>query len=197
MSELVDNAIALRILYLLINPFNRSDAFKYGIIDGTGKPLRKISQLKTTSERESYTMLHRLVFRLKRVLGTIPFGQTNFASYAAAYLLVKENLNTDKDPEDIEELFLSLIQSEDSISNLNESIKKEVKSALKDLNISEEGEGVPANSTAGIAGYELPFSKSKKKSKVKFKKVSKAIFKSLPKNENTLYKVGNDLIYID
>mgnify|MGYP003522941313 FL=1 len=163
MSELVDNAIALRILYLLITPFNRSDAFKYGIIDGTGKPLRKISQLKTTSERESYTMLHRLVFRLKRVLGTIPFGQTNFASYAAAYLLVKENLNTDKDPEDIEELFLSLIQSEDSISNLNESIKKEVKSALKDLNISEEGEGVPANSTAGIAGYELPFSKSKKK----------------------------------
>lgn len=198
MSELVDNAIALRIVYLLITPFNRTDAFKLGIIDTTGKPLKKASQLKTNAERDSFTMLHRLVFRLKRVLGTLPFGQTNLASYAAAYALIKEHYIDNNETDDLEELFVSLLNNEDAL--LNES-KSEFNRLLK--TIEEDGEA-PTNTTAGIdSNYPFMPKKNIKKyqkanQKFKFKNLkSRKIFSLLPKESNTLYKINEDLIFVE
>ena len=42
-------------------------AFELGIIDDEGKVLRKFKTVKG-SERKHYTMLHRFVFNLKRIL---------------------------------------------------------------------------------------------------------------------------------
>ena len=36
--KIVDNLIAFRILYMLVTPFEKTDAFKFGIIDKDGKP---------------------------------------------------------------------------------------------------------------------------------------------------------------
>lgn len=48
--------------------------------------------LKIAKEKDSYTILHRFVFNLKRLLGLLPGGKSKFASYAAALaLLLKEN----------------------------------------------------------------------------------------------------------
>lgn len=199
MAELIDNAIALRIIYLLITPFNRTDAFKFGIIDETGKPLKKASQLKTNAERDSYSMLHRLVFRIKRVIGTLPFGQTNLASYAAAYALVKEHYIDNNETDDLEELFVSLLNTgEDGL--LNES-KSEFNRLLK--TIEEDGEA-PTNTTAGIES-SFPFMPKKNikkyqkaNQKFKFKNLkSRKIFSLLPKESNTLYKINEDLIFIE
>lgn len=87
----IDNVIAIRVLYMLVTPFEETDAFKYGIIDKNGKPLKKSRDLKSDEERASYTALSRLVFSLKRLLAKVPGGDSKIASLAAAYYLVKES----------------------------------------------------------------------------------------------------------
>lgn len=181
MSAILDNALALRVLYLLITPFSHSDAFKNGLIDAEGKPLKKP---KTPKEIESYSMLHRLVYRLKRVLGVLPFGKTNFASYVAAYQLVKEDLNL-ADYDSLEEIYISLLNH----INFKQDIITEAvlleKNALKKL-----FDDAPAGTTtAGVAGYDAPLS---------FQKVgSRSTFKQLKKKKKTVYKVNEDLFYFE
>ena len=77
---------------MLITPFEKQDAYKYGIIDKNGKVLRKTKELKTAKERDSYTILHRFVFNLKRLINVIPGGKSKIGTYAAALgLLLKES----------------------------------------------------------------------------------------------------------
>ena len=90
MSNIVDNIIAFRILYLLVTPFEKTPAFKTGVIDKQGKVLVKIKD-QTPEQKASYDMLDRLVFSLKRLLAKIPGGSSQIATLAAAYYLVKES----------------------------------------------------------------------------------------------------------
>ena len=61
MGRFIDSVIALRILRLLTTPFDKTDAYKMGIIDAKGKELKRMSQLNTVDERDAYTILHRMV----------------------------------------------------------------------------------------------------------------------------------------
>ena len=91
-SRAVDLLITYRVIKLLVTPWEEHEAYKYGIIDKNGKVLKKTSELATSKEKDSYTILHRFVFNLKRLLGLLPGGKTKLASYAAALaLLLKEN----------------------------------------------------------------------------------------------------------
>jgi hypothetical protein len=103
MSKFIDNAVAMRVLWMLTTPFDKTDAFRLGIIDKNGKELRPISKLNTDVEREAYTYLHRLVFRLKMIINKIPVENKNFLNFAAAVALVKEGAEYDEDI--LEELF--------------------------------------------------------------------------------------------
>jgi hypothetical protein len=85
MSYLIDNTIAVRIIFLLTLPFEKWEAFKSGIIDKDG------NIISDKKDDDNWTMLHRLIARLKIMLGKIPGGKSQFATFAAAYLLVKEN----------------------------------------------------------------------------------------------------------
>ena len=89
----LDNMLAFRVLYMLVTPFEKTDAYKFGIIDKEGNPLKKSKDLKTSEEKESYTNLTRLVFSLKRLLGKLPGGKSQLASIVAAYWLIKESNN--------------------------------------------------------------------------------------------------------
>ena len=92
MGRAIDLLITYRIVKLLVTPWKEQAAYKYGIIDDNGKVLRKTKTLVTAKEKDSYTILHRFVFNLKRLLGMLPGGKTKFASYATALaLLLKEN----------------------------------------------------------------------------------------------------------
>ena len=73
-NRAVDLVITYRVIKLLVTPFNKQEAFKYGIMDKDGKVLRKYRTLKTTAEKKSYTILHRFVFNLKRVLAKAGLG---------------------------------------------------------------------------------------------------------------------------
>lgn len=88
-SRIVDNLIAYRILTMMVTNFEDTKAFKLGIIDKTGKNLKKTSTLRTSEERDSYTYLHRLVFNMKKIVNKIG-GENKLKSFVAALFLVKE-----------------------------------------------------------------------------------------------------------
>ncbi len=87
--RIVDTLIVFRILKMLTTPWKKFEAHKLGLIDDKGTRL-KDKKVETSAEKESYSLLHRLVFNLKRILNKVPFGKTAFASYAVALLLLKE-----------------------------------------------------------------------------------------------------------
>ena len=90
-NRAVDLVITYRVIKLLITPFEKQEAFKYGIIDKDGKVLRKYRTLKTTAEKKSYTILHRFVFNLKRILAKAGLGG-RLGSFAVALgLLIRED----------------------------------------------------------------------------------------------------------
>ena len=91
MGRAIDLLITYRIIKLLVTPFEKQEAYKYGIIDKDGKVLRKTKDLKTAKEKDAYTILHRFVFNLKRLINIIPGGKSKLGTYAAALgLLLKE-----------------------------------------------------------------------------------------------------------
>ena len=62
-----------------------------GIIGKDGKPLKKVRDLNTSEEKSAYTMFHRLVYNIKRIVNKVPLvGKTSLASWAAALWLIKE-----------------------------------------------------------------------------------------------------------
>ena len=90
-NRAVDLIITYRVIKLLVTPFNRQEAYKYGIIDDKGKVLRKFKTLQKPEEKKAYTLLHRFVFNLKRILQKVGLG-SRIGSFAVALaLLIKEN----------------------------------------------------------------------------------------------------------
>lgn len=110
-SRTADVFYALRFLKLLTTPWEKTEAFKLGIIDENGRTLKKARELKNSDEKSAYTMFHRLVYNVKRLLNKLPFGQTRLASYAAALFLIKENTNMSE--EEIEKVLGKVLDLDD------------------------------------------------------------------------------------
>src|SRR6056300_534319 len=89
-SRTGDLFYAYRFIKLLTTSWDDTEAYKLGIIDEDGKVLRKASTLQTNDEKSAYTVFHRLVFNIKRLLNKLPFGKTKLASWATALFLIKE-----------------------------------------------------------------------------------------------------------
>ena len=107
--RIVDTLIVFRILKMLTTPFNKMKAYKFGFIDKSGNRIKKIenedgkmvpNEPFTKAEKNSLTPLHRLVFNLKKIIEKVPFGKTQFASYAIALLLLKEEAELDDEQGD-------------------------------------------------------------------------------------------------
>ena len=90
-SRAGDLFYAFRFLKLLVTPFDKTEAFKQGILDTDGKILKKSKELKTDQEKSAYTVFHRLVFNIKRLLGKIPGGKSVIGRYGAALFLIREH----------------------------------------------------------------------------------------------------------
>ena len=101
MGRVIDALIAYRVLKLLVTPFNRTKAFKLGIIDDKGKVLIKSKDIPNSGpQREAYTLLIRFVFNLKKLLGKVGIRGPLGTSAAAALAFFKEengqNLEVEK-----------------------------------------------------------------------------------------------------
>lgn len=90
-SRTGDLFYAFRFLKLLVTPFEKTPAFELGIIDKDGKVLKKSKDRTTNDEKSAYTVFHRLVFNLKKLLGKVPGGKSVVARYGAALFLIKEH----------------------------------------------------------------------------------------------------------
>lgn len=159
MTRVVDNLIAFRVLYMLVTPFEKTDAYKFGIIDKDGNALKKSKDLKTTDEKESYTNLHRLVFSLKRLLAKVPGGKSQFASIVAAYWLIKESYvsKSSVKQEDLEYIIDMLEQN--NITMVEEELEIE-----KFLKLMEDG-AVIANTSGAATATDKPVVKLNKQGK--------------------------------
>ena len=122
MSRAVDLFVTYRFLKLLVTPWHKQEAFKLGIIDKNGKALKKARDLGKEEERASFTLLHRLVFNCKRIMGKIPFVRSQLGTYATALFLLKEHYKI----EDLPEGEVTKYLLENNLIDINDSISEEV-----------------------------------------------------------------------
>ena len=132
-SPAIDAFITFRFLKLLVTPFNKTEAFRLGIIDQRGKVLRKYKTLERTEERQAYTILHRLVFNVKKLIEKVPGGKSRLASYAAALFLIKEHVREyqDSDGQLLEKELYKYLKDNDLIEENDGEIKEEITFADK------------------------------------------------------------------
>lgn len=94
LKSAADLVYTIRFLKLLVTPFEKTEAFKAGIIDKDGKRNKEFNT-NSIDDREAYrshyTPFHRLVYNLKRLMAKVPGGQSVVARYGAALALIKEH----------------------------------------------------------------------------------------------------------
>jgi hypothetical protein len=115
----VDLFLTYKFLRLLVTKWSDTDAFDEGVIDNKGKLLIKVKD-QSSAQKKVYTVFHRLVFNIKRLMEKIPFGKSRIASYAAALYLLKEE--TGMAEEDILKVLEDL--DYDTSLDLNEEFKE-------------------------------------------------------------------------
>ena len=115
----IDLFITYKFIRLLVTKWSDTEAFDSGVIDNKGKLLVKIKD-QTSAQKKTYTVFHRLVFNIKRILEKIPFGKQTVKSYAAALLLLREE--TGMAEEDILRVLEEL--GYDTTIDLNEEYKE-------------------------------------------------------------------------
>ena len=124
-GQAIDLFVAYRFLRILTTPWEDQEAYKLGIIDKDGKLLRKRNTLKTDAEKKSFTLLHRLIFNLKRILHKIPGVRSKIGTYATALYLLKQHFAGQVENEDtIEKAFTGWLVDNDYITKeeLEESV---------------------------------------------------------------------------
>ena len=123
MGRAIDLFVTYRFIKLLVTPFNKTDAFKNGVIDKDGYRLDK--ELNTIDEKNSYTILHKLVFNIKKIFGKVPGLRTKLGTYAAALFLLKDTFKEHvEDPDVFEKEFMKYLKEEGY--EIDDSISEEV-----------------------------------------------------------------------
>lgn len=107
MGRVIDLFITYRFIRLLTTPFEKQKAFELGIIDENG--YRTDKKIETPDEKSSYTILHKLVFNIKRIFSKVPILKTKLGTYAAALFLLKDTFKEEAEFEKIEKFLMEEI----------------------------------------------------------------------------------------
>ena len=131
MGRAVDLFVTYRFIKLLTTPFEKTDAFKLGIIDKDGNRIRKPNssqvevELTTSQLKNSYTILHKLVFNIKKIFSKLPLLKTKIGTYAAALFLLKDTFKEHmQDPDIFEKEFVKFLKENNVV--LDTEISEEV-----------------------------------------------------------------------
>ena len=131
MGRAIDLFVTYRFLRLLTTPFEKTDAFKLGIIDEKGnrvklpKSTKPAVELSTSELQSAYTILHKLVFNIKKLFNKIPGLRTKVGTYAAALFLLKDTFKESvDDPDMFEKEFVKFLK-ENNIE-MDDEISEEV-----------------------------------------------------------------------
>ena len=117
MGSAIDLFVTYRFLKLLTTPFQKTEAFKLGIIDKNGhrimqKGVKKPEvELVTAQQKNAYTILHKLVFNIKKLFAKVPGLRTKVGTYAAALFLLKDTFKEHvEDPRVFETEFVKFLR---------------------------------------------------------------------------------------
>ena len=135
MGRAIDLFVTYRFIKLLVTPFEKTDAYKLGIIDENGNRIMpppvggvrqtKPTPLRTTDEKNAYTILHKLVFNIKKIFAKVPGLRTKVGTYAAALFLLKDTFKESvDDPDMFEKEFMKYLKENDI--EFDNSISEEV-----------------------------------------------------------------------
>ena len=120
MGRAIDLFVTYRFLRLLTTPFEDTQAYKLGIIDANGnrimqKRIKKpVVELVTSEQKNSYTILHKLVFNIKKIFAKVPGLRTKVGTYAAALFLLKDTFKESvNDPDMFEKEFVKYLKEND------------------------------------------------------------------------------------
>ena len=124
MGRAIDLFVTYRFLKLLTTPFEKQEAFKLGIIDKDGNRIKRPKStlpavtLATVEQKNAYTILHKLVFNIKKIFAKVPGLRTKLGTYAAALFLLKDTLKENlQDPKMLEKEFLKYLHENYEIEN--------------------------------------------------------------------------------
>ena len=121
MGRAIDLFVTYRFIKLLVTPFDKTPAFKLGIIDKDGARVMEKTvsrgmqptQLIGDEMRSAYTVLHKLVFNIKKIFGKVPGLRTKLGTYAAALFLLKDTFKEHvEDPDVFEKEFMKYLKEE-------------------------------------------------------------------------------------
>ena len=130
MGRAIDLFVTYRFIKLHVTPFEKTEAFKLGIIDKDGrrsvKPGTNVpTTLGTSKEQDAYTILHKLIFNIKKIFGKVPGLRTKLGSYAAALFLLKDTFKEHvEDPDVFEKEFMKYLKEQGY--EIDDSISEEV-----------------------------------------------------------------------
>ena len=131
MGRAIDLFVTYRFIKLLVTPFEKTDAYRLGIIDANGKRIlepgttNKPTTLRTVEEKSAYTVLHKLVFNIKKIFAKVPGLRTKLGTYAAALFLLKDTFKESVDDPDIfEKEFMKYLKEQGY--EIDDTISEEV-----------------------------------------------------------------------
>ena len=117
MGSAIDLFVTYRFLKLLTTPFQKTEAFKLGIIDKDGHRIMKKGvkkpevELVSSQQKNAYTILHKLVFNIKKLFAKVPGLRTKVGTYAAALFLLKDTFKEHvEDPRVFETEFVKFLR---------------------------------------------------------------------------------------
>lgn len=142
-NRIVDLLITYRIVKLISTPWEQQEAFKFGIIDKNGNVLKKSNKLNTEAEKDSYTILHRFVFNLKRILQKVGLGSSLSSFAVALAFILKEDKELLKHKSLIESTVVSYLKQINVYDKL-----------LNEVRVIKENKEEPFITCFGIDIYE-------------------------------------------
>ena len=134
MGRAVDLFVTYRFIKLLTTPFKKTDAYKLGIIDENGhRVMKQVTRskkepavpLNNDETKNAYTILHKLIFNIKKLFARVPGLRTKVGTYAAALFLLKDTFKEHvEDPDMFEKEFMKYLK-ENNVE-LDRDISEEV-----------------------------------------------------------------------
>jgi len=113
---MVDIWIVYRFIRMLTTPWDETDAFKQGVIDAEGNLLVKVGKM-TDKQKPTYTLFHRLVYNIKRLVEKIPGGKSKLGSYAAALYLLREEMGDNEGVIVMERALMSYLKENNALED--------------------------------------------------------------------------------
>lgn len=155
-NRVFERQMALDVLKILTGKFTDTKAYKLGIIDKDGNPLKRENDLIKPEEKDAYTMLDRLIFKVKQFLDKNNLFHNKIPNYTAGLALIRESFSSGVYPEEVNSL-IPMIREELEQAHIREFNEIYYSKEMLDYILKEDGEGAvssaPANSTGSpVAG---------------------------------------------